>query len=51
MPRNEDPVAQKDKPARETANLSPGETMPAVTAKAPPVATVPNLRVKRDPCL
>ena len=41
VPPNKDPVAQKDKPAREAASLSPGETMPPATAKAPLVATDP----------
>ena len=49
--RNEDPVAQKDRPAREAANLSSGETMPAVTAKASPIgaSTTPTRETKSMP--
>ena len=51
VPRNEDPVAQKDRPAREAANLSSGETMPAVTAKASPIgaSTTPTRETKSMP--
>ena len=38
VPPNKDPAAQKDKPARTTANLSPGETMLPATAGAPVAA-------------
>ena len=49
--RNEDPVAQKDRPARDAANLSSGETMPAVTAKASPIgaSTTPTRETKSMP--
>ena len=48
VPPNKDPAAQKDEPARTTANLSPGETMLPATARAPVAAGLKPTREMRS---